>query len=216
MSTSILTNFGLQNSPDDQLVSQAKSGDERAFAELCLRYSGILKGRIFQIVRHREDTEDVLQETFLKAYLHLRSFRGDCRFSTWIMKIGINASLMLLRKRGTLSEAASELVTADGHGFETPEFRDPGLNPEQRCISDETIDRLRSTMRHLPARMRTVMDLYCVQELRLKDAAAILGITEATAKSRVLRGRNRLRHSLTTRRIPERATVMPREDHPPA
>jgi RNA polymerase sigma-70 factor (ECF subfamily) len=176
----------------------------------------MLKQRIFRIVRNREDAEDVLQETLLSAYRHLDTFRGTCRVSTWMMKIGINTSLMILRKRRSMAEVISEQVSEDGQRFESPEFQDPWLNPEQRYIADQTIDKLRSIMRRLPAPMRTVMDLYCVKELRLKDAAAILGITEATAKSRVLRGRNRLRRSLSTRRIADRAKVRRREDHPPA
>ncbi len=218
MSTQIFEHAVAQHSQvsDDQLLSRARSGDQVAFGELCLRYTGMLKQRIFRIVRNREDAEDVLQETLLSAYRHLDTFRGTCRVSTWMMKIGINTSLMILRKRRSMPEVISEQVSEDGQRFESPEFRDPGLNPEQRYIADQTIDTLRSIMRRLPVRIRTVMDLYCVKERRLKDAAAILGITEATAKSRVLRGRNRLRRSLSTRRIPDRATVRRREDHPPA
>ena len=200
---------------DEQLLSRARSGEQAAFGELCLRYTGMLRQRILRIVRNREDAEDILQETLLSAYRNLDTFRGACRFSTWMMKIGINTSLMVLRKRRSTPEVISEQLSEDRQRFESPEFRDPGLNPEQRYIADQMIDKLRSIMRRLPARTRTVMDLYCVKELRLKDAAAILGITEATAKSRVLRGRNRLRRSLSTRRIPDRTTVRRRENHPP-
>ena len=209
MSTNILTEFGPQphQLSDEQLLSRARSGDQMAFGELCLRYSGALKQRIFRIVRNREDAEDVLQETLLRAFRHLDNFRGTCRFSTWMMKIGINTSLMLLRKRRSFTEVVSEQAFQEGQRFEPLEFRDPGLNPEQRCIADQALEKLRSAMRTLPLRTRSLMDLYCVKELRLKDAAAILGITEATAKSRILRGRSRLRRSLGTRRIPDRATV---------
>jgi RNA polymerase sigma-70 factor (ECF subfamily) len=200
---------------DEQLLSRTRSGDQVAFGELCLRYTGMLKQRIFRIVRNREDAEDVLQETLLSAYRHLDTFKGTCRVSTWMTKIGINTSLMILRKRRSMPEVISEQVSGDGQRFESTEFRDPGLNPEQRYIADQTIDKLRSTLRRLPAHVRTVMDLYCVKELRLKNAAGIVGITEATAKSRVLRGRDRLRRSLSTRRIPDRATVRRRKDHPP-
>jgi len=175
----------------------------------------MLKQRIFRIVRNREDAEDVLQETLLSAYRHLDTFRGTCRVSTWMTRIGINRSLMILRKRRCMPEVISEQVSGDGQRFESPEFRDPGLNPEQRYIADQTIDKVRSIMRRLPVHIRTVMDLYCVKERRLKDAAAILGITEATAKSRVLRGRKRLRRSLSTRRIADLPTARRREDHPP-
>ena len=217
MSTQIFEHSVAQHSQvsDEQLLSRARSGDQMAFGELCLRYTGVLKQRIFRIVRNREDAEDVLQETLLSAYRHLDTFRGTCRVSTWMMKIGINTSLMVLRKRRSTHEVISEQVFGDGQRFESLEFRDPGLNPEQRYIADQTIDKLRSIMRRLPAHVRTVMDLYCVKELRLKDAAAILGISEATAKSRVLRGRKRLRRALSTKRIPDRATVRRREDHSP-
>ena len=99
MPLTIFTAPDSSRKPDDQLLSEAKSGDQQAFAELCLRYRGMLMNRIYRIVRHPEDTEDVLQETFLKAYLHLQSFQGACSFSTWLVAIGTNTSLMLLRKR---------------------------------------------------------------------------------------------------------------------
>jgi RNA polymerase sigma-70 factor, ECF subfamily len=217
MSTQMLEHSVAQHSKlsDEQLLSRARSGDQGAFGELCLRYAGMLKQRIFRIVGNREDAEDVLQETLLSAYRHLDTFRGTCRVSTWMTRIGINRSLMILRKRRSMPEVISEQVSEDGQRFESPEFRDPGLNPEQRYIADQTIDKLCSIMRSLPAHLRTVIDLYCMKELRLKDAAGILGITEAAAKSRVLRGRERLRRSLSTRRIANRATVKRREGHPP-
>jgi RNA polymerase sigma-70 factor, ECF subfamily len=217
MSTQMLEHSVAQHSKlsDEQLLSRARSGDQGAFGELCLRYAGMLKQRIFRIVGNREDAEDVLQETLLSAYRHVHAFRGTSKISTWMMKIGINTSLMMLRKRRNMPEVVLEQFSDDGKRLESPEFRDPGFDPEQRYIAAQTIDRLRSIMGRLPAAMRTVMDLYCVKELRLKEAAAILGITEATAKSRVLRGRNRLRRSLSTRRIADHATVKRREDNPP-
>jgi len=113
MSTSIFEHFGAQHPqpPDEQLLSQAKSGDQQAFAELCLLYRGMLLNRIYRIVRHQEDAEDVLQETFLKAYQHLLTVRGACSFSTWLAAIGTNMSLMLLRRRKTFRNNSSDAVT---------------------------------------------------------------------------------------------------------
>jgi RNA polymerase sigma-70 factor (ECF subfamily) len=218
MSTRIFEHSVAQHSgvSDEQLLSRARSGDQGAFGELCVRYTGMLKQRILRIVRNREDAEDVLQETLLSAYRHLDTFRGTCRVSTWMTTIGINTSLMILRKRRSMREVISEQVSGGGQTFESPEFRDPGLNPEQRYIAEQTIDKWCSMMRRLPAHIRTVMDLYCLKELRLKDAAAILSITEATAKSRVFRGRKRLRRSLSTRRTADLATVRRRKELPPA
>ena len=110
MSTNILKHFVVQHlqRSDEQLLSQATSGDQQAFAELCLRYRGMLMNRIYRIVRHQEDAEDVLQETYLKAYQHLHTFRGACSFSTWLVAIGTNMSLMLLRRRKILRKNSCE------------------------------------------------------------------------------------------------------------
>lgn len=198
MSTTITADFVVRNKqePDEQLLSEAKSGDQQAFAELCLRYRGMLMRRILKIVRHREDAEDVLQETFLSVYQHMDSFRGACKFSTWMAKIGINRSLMFLRKRRSALETSAEVIMDNGQILETREFRDPGPDPEESFIADQMVNVLRSAMRRLPPHARRLMDLYYRKEIRLKDAAAILGITEASAKSRMLRGRNRLCRSL--------------------
>lgn len=198
MSPNILRTFtGQHPQPSDgQLLSKARSGDSRAFAELCQRYSGLLKQMIFRIVRHREDAEDVLQETFLSAYQHLDGFRGKCSFPTWMTKIGINASLMLLRKRKTVLKRTSDVVTADGERLETPDFRDPRPNPEQCYMMYQTNQRVKHAIRRLPPRLRSVVDLYYRQECRLREAAIALGISEGAAKSAALRARNLLRRSL--------------------
>jgi RNA polymerase sigma-70 factor (ECF subfamily) len=181
---------------DDELLSDAKSGDHRAFEELCVRYRGMLKQRIFRIVRNQEDSEDVLQETLLSAYRHLEAFRGTCRFSTWLVAIGTNMSLMLLRKRRSAPEMISEHTSGDGQRFDSMDFRDPGLDPEQRYMADQTLHKLHNAMQRLPPHARSLMDLYYRKERRMKDAAALLGITVATAKSRLLRARHVLRRSL--------------------
>ncbi len=139
MSTSTIEHFGLQHPQpsDGQLLSEARSGNRQAFGELCLRYRGMLRRRIFQIVRHQEDAEDVLQETFLKAYQHLQTFRGACSFSTWLVAIGTNMSLMLLRRRKISGKYSSDAVTEDGDTL-VMEFRDPAPDPEQRSMMSQT------------------------------------------------------------------------------
>ena len=181
---------------DDKLLCDAKSGDHRAFEELCVRYGGLVKQRIFRILRNQEDTEDVLQKTLLSAYRHLDAFRGTCRYSTWLVAIGTNTSLMLLRKRRRGPEMISDHISEDGQRFESMDFRDPELDPEQRYMVDQTLHNLHAAMQRLPPHARCLMDLYYRKERRMKEAAAILGITVATAKSRLLRARHMLRRSL--------------------
>lgn len=185
-----------QQLSDDQLLAQARAGDDKAFAELFLRYQGMLKRTIFRILRHREDTEDIVQETMLRAYKHLNSFEGNCRFSTWIISIGINASLMLVRKRRRSPNAITESPAGDARGSETLEIRDPRPNPEQCHIMSQTTEIVDDAMRRLPTRMRNLVDLHYRKNHPIKDAALTLGITETAAKSRLLRARHMLRRSL--------------------
>ena len=180
---------------EEQLLSEARSGSRQAFGDLCLRYSAMLRQRIFQIVRHQQDAEDVVQETFLKAYQHLPTFRGACSFSTWLVAIGTNISLMLLRRRRALRKYSCDAVTEDGETF-VLECRDPAPDPEERCMMSQTSQKVNHAVRGLPPQIRNLLELYYKSDLRLKDAAKILGIPEATTKSRLLRARGTLRRSL--------------------
>jgi DNA-directed RNA polymerase specialized sigma24 family protein len=91
--------------------------------------------------------------------------------------IGINASLMLLRKRKSFLKHTSDVVTNDGQRLETPEFRDPRPNPEQRYLMYQTDQRVKHAIRRLPPRLGRMVDLYYRQEYRLKEAANALGIS---------------------------------------
>jgi len=180
---------------DNQLLSEAKSGDQQAFAELCLRYRGMLMTRIYRIVRHPEDTEDVIQETYLKAFEHLQSFRGACSFSTWLVAIGTNASLMLLRRRKALRKKTCDVVAEDGETL-VIECRDPAPDPEQRYMMYQTSQKVNRAVRRLSPQLRKSLEIYYKSEVCLKDVAKIVGISEAATKSRVLRARGVLRRSL--------------------
>ncbi len=197
MSTITLKHFGAQSSQqsDNQLLSEAKSGDQHAFAELCLRYRGMLMNRIYRIVRHTEDTEDVLQETLLKAYQHLQTFRGTCSFSTWLLAIGTNVSLMLLRKRKTLQKNTCDVVAEDGETL-IMEWRDTAPDPEKRYMMYQTSQKVNDAVRRLSPQLRNVLEMYYKSELPLKDAATIFGVSEGATKSRILRARQMLRRSL--------------------
>ena len=209
MSTNLLGALGVHNldASDDQLLSQAQAGDRRAFAELCQRYSAMVKGRILSMVRHREDAEDLLQETFLSAYRHLHSFQGKCKFSTWMMKIGINAALMWLRKRKYLLKTTCDVVIFDGQTVIEREFRDPAPDPEHLYISNETRKQLRFAIQQLPPYLRSTIELRYGKERSLKDIAKTLGITQAAAKSRMVRARKRLRHTLEARKCLTEAAI---------
>jgi len=181
---------------DVDLVLAAKGGDQHAFVELCRRHSPLLKRRITRIVRNREDAEDVLQDTLIRAFSNLAGFRAQCSFRTWIMTIATNNSLMLLRKRKTRPETGFGLITAEGKEVEIVQVSDPGPNPEQVYAKRQASHRLSYAVRTLPSGYRLLVEQYHGDDVTLVEAANAMGITVAAAKSRLLRARYKLRRSL--------------------
>jgi RNA polymerase sigma-70 factor (ECF subfamily) len=177
---------------DDDLVEAAQSGDHEAFAELCRRHAQAIRRRIFGIVRHQEDTEDALQETLLRAYANLGRFRQSCKFSTWITAIAINAALMVIRKRKTRREADVEL---DGTEGSTWNVADQAPDPERCVAKGQVILFLLKEIHALPPKMQEVVTSYYGHDYSLQEAAEALGISVAAVKSRLLRGRRKLRSS---------------------
>jgi RNA polymerase sigma-70 factor (ECF subfamily) len=177
---------------DDDLVQAAQSGDHEAFAELCRRHAQVVRRRILGIVRHQEDAEDALQETLLRAYANLGRFRQSCKFSTWITAIGINAALMVIRKRKNRREADTEL---DGIEGSTWDIADQAPDSE-RCVAKRQMNLLLwKEIRALPQKMQEVVANYYGHDYSLQEAAEALGISVAAVKSRLLRGRRSLRSS---------------------
>jgi RNA polymerase sigma-70 factor, ECF subfamily len=179
-----------------ELVSAARGGDQQAFMELCRRHDLSLKRRIRRIVRNREDAEDVLQDTLIRAFSKIAGFRAQCSFRTWIMMIATNSALMLLRKRRNHPETGFGLITADGKEFEILQVSDPLPNPEQTYAERQAIHRVSQAVKMLPIHFRILVEGYHRNDVKLVDVANAIGITEAAAKSRLMRARNMLRRSL--------------------
>lgn len=182
---------------DEQLVELAKAGDDEAFPKLVQRYSR----RIFRVARnitnHDEDAEDVLQETFLKAYGHLDSFQGNSKFYTWLVRIAMNESLMKLRKRRSDKIVSLDEELDTGEDTVTREIAVWEGNPEDRYSQDELRDILDKTVASLPESFRSVFMLRDVEELSTEETAEILGLSVPAVKSRLLRARLQLREKLT-------------------
>lgn len=182
---------------DEQLVALAQNGDDGAFPELVKRYSR----RIFRVARnitnHDEDSEDVLQETFMKAYKHLDTFQGNSKFYTWLVRIAMNEALMKLRKRrtGKLVSLDEELSTGDDTIVR--EIAVWEGNPEDTYSQEELRELLDKTISSLPEGFRTVFVLRDVEELSTEETAETLGLSIPAVKSRLLRARLQLREKLT-------------------
>ena len=186
---------------EDHLLNEAKAGNEHAFVELFQRYSTQLEQTVFRIVRNHQDTEDIVQETMLSACEHLNGFRGSCKFSTWLTRIGINKSLMLLRKRKVRQEVLLNPTPSESGTIEAPEYPDDSPSPEQRCANKQINEVLREELGGLPTGLRDIFEHYYREECSLEESANTFGLTVAAAKSRLLRARRALRSSLERRKI---------------
>jgi len=181
---------------DDDLIAGAQAGDQQAFVELCRRHSSIVKNKILRIVRNQEDTEDALQDTLLRAYTHLTSFRRSCKFSTWLTTIGVNSALMIMRKRKVRRETYANMSSVDTGIAELQEPVDRSPGPEGIYLKQQTILLVRREVEKLHPSLRCVVNHYYGSECLLEETAIAHEITLAAAKSRLLRGRVRLRSSL--------------------
>ena len=179
------------------LVAQSREGDRQAFGELVRRY----QGKIFRLAQHvtqnREDAEDVLQETFLKAYEHLDQFKGDSKFYTWIVRIAVNQSLMKLRRRKTDKSVSLDEQIDTGEDTVVREIAAWDEDPEQRFSREELGGLLDSAVNSLEPIYRSVFVLRDIEELSTEETAEALELTVPAVKSRLLRARLQLREKLT-------------------
>lgn len=183
-------------SNDLELVHATKNGDLSAFEQLVERYDTRLL-RIAQNVTHnREDAQDAVQESFLKAFQHLDGFREDSTFSTWLIRITVNQSLMKLRKQRSMREVSLD------EGYQADENRLPrevadwAPSPEERYRSSELRGILITTLQELSPILRTVFVLRDMEELSIVQTAEILGLSQTAVKARLWRARLQLRERL--------------------
>src|SRR3984957_5694768 len=178
---------------DEMLVSAAKGGNLVAFNVLCERYSPRPLRKIYCITKDWEDAEDALQDALLKAFTHLKTFEGRCRFSSWFTRIAINSSLMILRKRRVRREVS---LDDDGDDPGSGQLPDPrAKSPETLFVQSETRELIRLAVLHLGPRFREVIELRQLHGHSAKVVSQELGITVAAAKSRLSRARTLLRKS---------------------
>jgi len=179
------------------LVAQSREGDTSAFAELVRRY----ESKIFRLAQHvtqnREDAEDVLQETFMKAYEHLDQFQGNSKFYTWIVRIAVNQALMKLRRKKTGKTVSLDETIDTGEDTVVREIAAWDENPEQRFSREELGEILDSAIQSLEPPYRSVFVLRDIEELSTEETADALGLSIPAVKSRLLRARLQLREKLT-------------------
>jgi RNA polymerase sigma factor (sigma-70 family) len=180
---------------DIVLVAAAKNGDHQAYAELCRRHSQKLLRTILRITRNVEDAEDMLQETLLKAYVHIGTFEGRSAFSSWLTRIAINSALMLSRKKRSHDVFNLE-GGVDGDDFKLPEPTETSHNPEENCILNTLENECVRAIRHLSPTLQVVVQIRYREDASVAQIAKMLDITESAVKSRLLRARSKIREQL--------------------
>jgi len=185
------------SSDEASLVAKAQGGDAQAFTELVNRYERKIYRLAKHITQNDEDAEDVLQETFLKAYEHLSGFQGNSKFYTWIVRIAVNEALMKLRKRNGDRTVPLDEPVDTGEEMVTREIAVWEDNPEQRYSREELQQLLDNAVDSLKPDFRTFFVLRDIEELSTEETAETLGISVPAVKSRLLRARLALREKLT-------------------
>jgi RNA polymerase sigma-70 factor, ECF subfamily len=180
-------------SDDLELVHATQNGDLSAFDQLVGRYDRKLF-RIAQRVTHnREDSQDAVQESFMKALQHLGEFREHSQFSTWLFSITVNQALMELRHRRTTTEVSLDEAFPADEDILPREVADWAPNPEELCRASELRDILIKATEELRPILRTVFVLRDVEGLSIDQTAEVLDLTPAAVKTRLCRARLQLR-----------------------
>jgi RNA polymerase sigma-70 factor (ECF subfamily) len=193
MKTSSTTSISKES--DSALVAATKCGDTQAFEELLLRHKQRVLAVAQRITNNREDAEDVTQESFHKAFVHLDDFQEKSRFSTWLTRIAMNEAFMLLRRRRGILEVLPE--SPDNGGEPVSEaFVDKSPSPEEFCWRRERTQLLTEAINRLGPTIRTTILLRDIEERSVKETAQILGASITAVKARVFQGRRKLRESL--------------------
>ena len=181
------------NKDDHQLIADCLDGDPSAFGALVVRYQDRLYHSLVAVVGSAEDARDVVQDTFIRAYEKLNSFRGDSAFYSWLFRIALNAAVSRHRKQRHVA------VSMEGFGQQSaiePSDPHPSAAPEFGIEQSERQQAVRTALAELPEDFRTVLVLKEIEGYRYEEIASIIECPVGTVRSRIHRGRLELRRRL--------------------
>lgn len=182
---------------EDFSIDALKAGDRAEFSRLVESYSANIYRLALKILNDRQDAEDVLQETFLKAYRHLKNFDGRSKVSTWLYRIATNEALMILRRQKPGVFSIDDSWNGGEEEKEPLQIVDWCCLPEKELMSSEVREHLDEAIGQLTYPLRMVFLLRDVEDLSTAETAEILGLSETAVKTRLSRARMRLRQELT-------------------
>lgn len=180
---------------DDKLIEDALKGDQQAFKGLMERHQNSVFHIVFRIVRDREVASDLVQDTFMKAFSSLKSYRSEFRFSTWLYKIAANASIDHLRKKRIKALSLDNPInTSDGQVvMEVPDLTH---HPEEEMVRRERAVTIGEAIAALPKKYRQVIVARHQEDKSYEEIAGELGVPVGTVKARIFRARELLKKRL--------------------
>lgn len=174
-----------------------RNGDRAEFARLVEAYSPLIYHLGLKMHNNPQDAEDILQETFIKAYRHIGSFDGRSNVSTWLYRIATNEALMLMRRKRPDSISFEEPSTLETENQEPLQIVDWCCLPEKEFLTAESRARLDEAVNRLPTSLRVAFILRDIEGLSTRETAQVLNISEVAVKTRLSRARLRLREDLS-------------------
>jgi len=174
-----------------------RAGDKEEFARMVETYSGLIFRLAFKMLNNTEDAEDILQETFIKAYRNLKGFDGRASLSTWLYRIATNEALMKLRKKNPNFISIDEPVGTDEGEREPLQIVDWCCLPEGELMNSESRAYLDKAIDNLPQTLKVVFLLRDIEGLSTQEVVETLNLSETAVKTRLSRARLRLREELS-------------------
>lgn len=180
---------------DDKLIEQAREGDQRAYWQLVNRYQKTVYHVAYKIVRNEQTAEDISQETFMKAFNALASYRSEFRFSTWLCKIAANTSIDFLRKK-RIQELSLDREIETEEGSVEFEVADYSFHPEREYEAKQQRISINRAVANLSERYRQVILYRHRDDKSYEEIAELLNVPVGTVKARIFRARELLKKSL--------------------
>jgi RNA polymerase sigma-70 factor (ECF subfamily) len=175
-----------------------RAGDKAEFARLVETYHELIYRLAIKMLNNPQDAEDVLQETFIKAYRHLKGFDGRSSLSTWLYRIATNEALMVLRRKKPVQVSVDETIETEEGEVEPLQIVDWCCIPEDELMSAEARIHLDRAIDNLPPGLRVVFILRDIQGLSTRETGEVLNLSETAVKTRLSRARLRLREELSS------------------
>lgn len=182
--------------PDQELITRTQAGDPGAFDQLIVRYSPRLYGLVYNMTSNHEDTNDLLQDIFAKAYRSIKGFQGKSSFYTWMHSIAVNMTINFLKKRGR--RYTMSLDDVDSGVQNDPDFIEAttGSDPVREANLSELQQKLNEAMQKLSTEHRAVVTMFDIQGMPHAEIAKILKISEGTVRSRLFYAHRQLQNYL--------------------